>query len=103
MLLNTNISNRKYLTIIDGIIGGEKEAPLEPSPIKSGVTVAAFNPAVSDFVATRIMGIDPNKVPIVKNSFLQDSLPIFDENPEEIEVKCSDEFNNINDFLLAGS
>jgi len=97
---NGNISNKKskrrYLTIIDGIIGGEKEAPLKPTPISSGVTIAAFNPAVSDFVAARIMGIDPYKVPIVKNSFLQNSLPIFDKNPEEIEVKSSEKCYNIN-------
>lgn len=95
-----NISNKKskrrYLTIIDGIIGGEKEAPLLPSSINAGVTVAAFNPAVSDFVATKVMGIDPYKVPIVKNSFSQNSLPIFDKNSEEIVVKSSQKCYNIN-------
>jgi len=91
-----NKTERKYIAIIDGIIGGEKEAPLEPTPINSGITVAAFNPVVSDFVAAKAMGIDPYKVPIVENSFLQNSLPIFDKKPEEIVVKSSEECFNIN-------
>jgi len=94
--LNNKKSARKYLTIIDGIIGGEKESPLMTTPISSGVTIAAFNPAVSDFVATKVMGIDPYKVPIVKNSYIKDLLPIFDKSPEEIIVKSSKEIYNVN-------
>ena len=94
--VHNNKTKRKYLTIIDGIIGGEKEAPLEPTPINSGITIAAFNPSVSDFVATKVMGIDPYKIPIIKNSFLKDSLPIFDGLPEKIIVKSSDECYNVN-------
>jgi len=84
-----NRSQRKYLTILDGTIGGEKESPLEPTPIAAGFSVSAFNPAVSDFTAARAMGLNPDKIPIIKNSFLKRPLPIFDKKPEEIIVKSS--------------
>ncbi len=95
-----NLKNKKfkrnYLTIIDGIIGGEKEAPLTPSSINSSITIAAFNPAVADFVATKVMGIDPNKLQIVRNSFIKDALPIFDKCPDEIIVRSSKKNYNVN-------
>ena len=92
--ITDNKPKRRYLTIIDGIIGGEKESPLEPTPIAAGFSVAAFNPAVSDFVAAKTMGLDPDKIPITKNSFLKGPLPIFDKNPEAITVKSSEKLLN---------
>ena len=89
-------SPRRYLTIIDGVIGGEEEGPLQPTSIAAGFTVAAFNPAVSDFVAARAMGLDPDKIPIIKNGFSRGPLSIFDKKPEEIIVKSSEESLNTN-------
>jgi uncharacterized protein (DUF362 family) len=99
--IHSSRNKRNFLIIIDGVIGGEKEAPLLPDPIKSGVTIAAFNPAVADFVATRAMGLDPNKIPIVRNSFVKNSLPIIDTVPDNILLKSSKEcYNNLKATLL---
>ncbi len=51
----------KYFAILDGLIGGHRESPLSPSPVKSGILMAAFNPLALDAVATAMMGFDVNK------------------------------------------
>ena len=59
----SSIPQRKFFSIIDGIIGGEKEGPLTPSPKKCGVLIAGFNPIAVDLVATRLMGFDYRQIP----------------------------------------
>jgi uncharacterized protein (DUF362 family) len=87
--MNPKKVDRKYLTILDGIIGGEKEGPLSPTPINSGFTVGAFNPAVSDSVTAVLMGLDPEKIPIIKNSFFKGDWSICDKNPEDITIRST--------------
>lgn len=58
---------RKYLTIIDGIIGGEGNGPLEPTPVESGLIIAGFDPLVTDLVTTKLIGFESNKIPKFKN------------------------------------
>lgn len=59
---------RKYLSVIDGIIGGHEEGPLEPSIKKSGVILISKDPVACDFIATKIMGFSPEKIPTIKNA-----------------------------------
>lgn len=53
---------RKIFSIVDGIIGEEKEGPLIPDSKKSGVVIAGFNPIAVDIGATRLMGLDWTKL-----------------------------------------
>ena len=54
---------RQYLTLVDGIIGGEGEGPLKPKPVESGLIVAGFDPIAVDVTCTRLMGLDWRKIP----------------------------------------
>jgi uncharacterized protein (DUF362 family) len=63
---------RRYLSLVDGILAGEGEGPLEPSPRPCGLFVAGFNPVLVDSVCARIMGFDPDKVPLIHNALLDD-------------------------------
>jgi len=65
----TNNRQRRYLSIIDGFISGEKEGPLSPSPFRSGLVLGGFNPLLVDTVATRIMGLDEKKIPLMIHSW----------------------------------
>lgn len=53
---------RRYLSIIDGIVGGEGEGPLKPTPVKSGIIIMGTNPLATDIVATSYMGLDYRKI-----------------------------------------
>ena len=53
------------LIIIDGIIGGEGNTPAPVDPVDSHVIVSGTDPVETDKVATRIMGIDPETIPLI--------------------------------------
>ena len=59
----------RYLTIIDGIIAGEGNGPMEADAKPCGVLIAGTNPVAADFVATRLMGFNWQKVPTIREAF----------------------------------
>ena len=82
---------RRLFTVIDGIIGGENQGPLEPDPNYSGVLLASENFLAADIVGTRLMGYDPLKINTF--TYLLDE-PKWDyglKNVGEIEVLSPDE------------
>jgi uncharacterized protein (DUF362 family) len=62
---------RRYFSLIDGVVGGEGEGPLHPSPYRSGVVLAGFNPMAVDWAATRLMGLDPARLQLYSNALKQ--------------------------------
>ncbi len=77
---------RMTLHITDGIIAGEGEGPLRPDPVPFGALVASMNPAVHDWVVTRLMGLSPDAIPIVRQAFDPVLTGITRIKPEEIRV-----------------
>src|SRR5262249_16170411 len=61
----------RYFSVIDGIIGGEGEGPLHPDAYPSGVILAGFNPVAVDWVATRLMGFNPDSIALYANALEQ--------------------------------
>ena len=58
---------RRVFSIVDGIVGGEDDGPLVPTPKHCGVILAGFNPVAVDIVATRLMGFDFNRIKIYRS------------------------------------
>lgn len=56
---------RRYLALIDGVVAGEREGPMHPSPKRGGVLVASPNPLAADLVCCRLMGFDERKLPVL--------------------------------------
>jgi uncharacterized protein (DUF362 family) len=77
---------RRVVTITDGIIGGQGEGPLQPSPAASRCLTGAVNDAAADWINARLMGFDPRKVPITREAFAAFRWPIADFEPREIRV-----------------
>jgi uncharacterized protein (DUF362 family) len=76
----------RYLTIIDGIIAGEGNGPMEADAKRCGVLVAGTNPVAADLVATELMGFDWRKISTIREAFSLSTLPLVDFSPEQIEV-----------------
>lgn len=53
------------LTIIDGLVGGEGNCPAPVDPVDSRVLISGTNSVETDRVATRIMGFDPESIPLM--------------------------------------
>lgn len=73
---------RAYFSLVDGLIGGQGEGPLHPDAYPSGVVLAGFNPLAVDWVATRLMGLDPARMQLYAQAARQmrEWLPDFDIN-----------------------
>jgi hypothetical protein len=47
---------RRYFTLLDGILGMEGEGPMEGVPKEAACLVVAYSPVASDYAAASIMG-----------------------------------------------
>jgi len=56
-------AQRSYIAIMDGMIAGEGNGPLQPLPVNAGLLLASSNPFVIDAVMARLMGFEPEKIP----------------------------------------
>lgn len=77
---------RNALCFIDGIIGGDKNAPLNPSPKKVGLIIGGFNPVAVDVVASRLMGFDYMKIPKIVRATRMKEYEIGNLTHKEIEI-----------------
>ena len=77
---------RRYLSIIDGIIAGEGNGPMEADAKPCGVLIAGVNPVAVDFVGAEIMGFDWRKIPTLHEAFVINDLRLANFSPNEIEV-----------------
>ena len=59
---------RRYLTIVDGIVAGEGEGPLGATPVRAGLLIGGFDPGLVDGIASQGMGFDPARIPLVRES-----------------------------------
>lgn len=80
-----NTPQRKFFSIIDGIVGGENNGPLAPDPKPVGILIGGDNLVAVDLVATRLMGFDYQKIKLF--SIMKDPRYNFKEDPfESIEM-----------------
>jgi len=87
---------RKYFSVIDGIIAGEGEGPLAPTPKPCGILLAGMNPVIVDVVCTRLMGFDINKIPILRNAFRLTEFPLINGTMDDVTVRSTvEEWNRI--------
>ncbi len=59
---------RRYITVVDGIVAGEGEGPMGAAPVHTGLLIGGFDPSVVDVVATEAMGFAPDLIPLVRES-----------------------------------
>ncbi|HEX9639350.1 MAG TPA: DUF362 domain-containing protein [Acidobacteriota bacterium] len=76
---------RRFLSLIDGIIGGEGDGPVITTPKPSAVLVAGFNPLAVDLCATRLMGFDPLRFTQYRQALALRRHRLADFDPSQIE------------------
>jgi len=91
---------RKMLIVVDAIIAGEREGPLEPHPKPCGLLVAGYNPLLVDLVCSRIMGFDYQKMPHFKHTLKSISSKSFHQALADIEFTCG-KCNDLDDVYTA--
>ncbi|MCE5267801.1 MAG: DUF362 domain-containing protein [Planctomycetaceae bacterium] len=59
---------KRVLSVIDGIVAGEGDGPLRPTPKRAGVILVGENPAYVDAAIGRLMGYNVARIPIVHHA-----------------------------------
>jgi len=77
---------RRYLAIVDGIIGGEGNGPMAPDPKPCGVVLAGTHPLAVDCVAAELMGFDWRKLRLLQGGFALRELNFVPFRPAEIAI-----------------
>lgn len=90
-----NVPVRRVFSIVDGIIGGEKEGPLNPDSKKCGLIVAGFNPFAVDLVCARLMGFDYAKIKML--NYVLKHPELFKTDLSGIKIFSNKDFNDLFD------
>jgi len=91
-----NAPARRMFSIVDGIIGGEGNGPLDPRAKAAGVVCAGANMVCVDVVCAHMMGFDCKSVPLLDRSFDPHLFPLVSD------VVMSDVVALSNDERLSG-
>ncbi len=78
--------SKRYLTVVDGIVGGEGNGPMAPDPVPCGVILAGDHPVSVDCVAAELMGFDWQKLPVLRHAFHMRDLNFVPFEPGEMDV-----------------
>jgi hypothetical protein len=78
---------QRQISIIDAIIVGEGNGPLEATKKKMGYCIIGKNPVAVDTVGACLMGFDFEKIPMIKNSYAVAEMPLCGFRPQDIIIK----------------
>ena len=81
---------RRMFCIVDGIVGGEGNGPLDPIPNPAGIVLAGMNPVSVDLVCAQLMGFDYKRLPVLHQAMANHAMPIFELAYEEVICRSSD-------------
>jgi uncharacterized protein (DUF362 family) len=74
---------RKHFAVVDGVIAGEGEGPLIPSPRKFGTVITGYDPLLIDIISSKLMGFDPLKIKKLYKAMKAHKYPISDVSEYE--------------------
>ena len=78
---------QRQITIMDAIIAGEGNGPLEATKKKVGYCIIGKNPVAVDTVCAHLMGFNFEKIPMIRNSYAISEMPLCNFKPQDIIVK----------------
>lgn len=81
---------RRFASIVDGIVAGEGNGPLDPTPKPVGAVLFGTNPVAVDYVCAGLMGFDVGRVPMLARAFEAHGLPLVDFAREAVVCRSND-------------
>jgi hypothetical protein len=81
-----DIPCRKHIVLTDGIVGGEGDGPAYPTAVQSGVLTLSDNLSAADHVNALLMGFDPEKIPMVRESAHLNKYPLLKSDFSNCEI-----------------
>jgi len=80
------VPQRRSFTIVDAIVAGEGEGPMEPDPRPCGLLVGGANPVAVDAALATLIGFDFRRLPLIARAFELEDLPLVAFSHEQVQV-----------------
>ncbi len=75
---------KRYFSVVDGIVAMEGNGPVAGDRREAGLIVAGANPVAVDAVCARLMGFDPQRLPILARAFEPHRWPLVDGGEADV-------------------
>jgi uncharacterized protein (DUF362 family) len=75
---------RSHLMLIDGIVAGEGDGPLRPSPRHAGILLYSDDLVMGDWCASALMGFDASRIPLLQMATVQHKYSLVPEWDQSI-------------------
>jgi hypothetical protein len=79
-------NQKRHLVLVDGIIAGEGRGPTNADPVLTGIVAFGLHPASTDAACACLAGFDPERIPIVRQAFRCQQLPLTGWAWQEVRV-----------------
>lgn len=90
-----NLAQRHYIAIVDGIMSGEKNGPMEHQPRSDGILIGGFNPVAVDYTAARVMQFNWRAIPQIARAIRNKYYPLFDYDADDIRISAEFDINDM--------
>jgi hypothetical protein len=77
---------RRHVILVDGVVAGEEEGPLSPKAVKCGTLLFSDDVVSADWTVSRLMGFDPQKLALLRETLKLSPHPITKINPLSQDV-----------------
>jgi hypothetical protein len=77
---------RRVITVTDAVVAGEGDGPLSPVPVPFGIMTFGADVAALEWVHAMLMGLDPDRIPLVSQAFAASRWPLTGLCPSGIRV-----------------
>ena len=95
-----DIVQRRFFSLGDMIIAGERNGPLSPSPKQCGCIVCSENPVAFDKVVLKLMGFEQSRVPLFMGIRKEKKYCLCVENDDNICVLKNGILQNLSDVEM---
>jgi hypothetical protein len=72
---------RTVFHVVDGIIAGEKDGPLQPTAKPAGTVIAGFNPLLVDLAMAQLIGYQPARIKTIFYGFYHKKSRLWNTTP----------------------
>lgn len=78
---------RRVFHVVDAVVAGQGDGPLAPEPFALGLVLASGDAPAMDWVCALLLGYDPSRLSLVRESFGHFRFPLTDSPATEIELR----------------